>query len=97
MFRPGMEATVAGVAASGRHVAWAAACYRHGILMSPEWSQVVVVMVVVVVVVVVMMVVVIMVTNAGAGRGGQRQGPAAGLGQSRHSCAGEARVTCHEL
>ena len=40
MFRPGMEATVAEVAASGRHVAWAAACYRHGILMSREWSEV---------------------------------------------------------
>ena len=61
MFRPGMEATVAGVAASGRHVVWAAACYRHGILMSPEWSQVRVVRVVRVV---------IMVTIAGEGRGG---------------------------
>ena len=85
MFRPGMEATVAEVAASGRHVAWAAACYRHGILMSPEWSEVRVGLVVVV----------IMVTIAGEGRGGQRQGPAAGLGQSRHCSAGEARVTCH--
>ena len=39
-FRPGMENTVAEVAASGRHAVFGAACYRHGILMHTEWDEV---------------------------------------------------------
>ena len=39
-FRPGMEHTVAEVAASGRHAVFGAACYRHGILMHTEWAEV---------------------------------------------------------
>ena len=39
-FRPGMEHTVAEVAASGRHAVFGAACYRHGVLMHSEWAEV---------------------------------------------------------
>lgn len=39
LFIPGMENTVESLAASDRHLVYGAACYRHGVLMSPEWRQ----------------------------------------------------------
>ena len=39
LFVPGMENTVESLAASDRHLVYGAACYRHGVLMSPQWRQ----------------------------------------------------------
>ena len=39
LFAPGMENTVESLAASDRHLVYGAACYRHGVLMSPLWRE----------------------------------------------------------
>ena len=39
MFRPGMEATINELSEAG-HVAYGPGCYRHGILMSSQWTDV---------------------------------------------------------
>ena len=37
---PGMRNTVRELEVSERHLAWGAACYRHGILTSSQWNSI---------------------------------------------------------
>ena len=39
-FVPGMRNTVKELELSERHLAWGAACYRHGILTSSKWNSI---------------------------------------------------------
>ena len=40
LFRPGMENTVREIWSNDKHVAFGAACYRHGIMMSSQWNKI---------------------------------------------------------